>query len=298
LKAPGAAIRFFLEMLPSYNFDPNIWLTQANDQTESLFPTSMQNYNHMAMQMSALQRQGMNQGSYTPLGVGNMPWGNYSSRNGIPNNITSAGQSEGRTLFIGNLSESMTVQALEFAFRKYGKITQVKCFTARHYGLVTFATEKEAIWARAQTDSMMLEGREMRVSFGKFKNPASEEAAIMHHNNLNKYQQQQQQQQQSPKDPNVPSSPTQGEAQGEQEPPASSNGIKTIFVGNLTFTITSEMLENFFKQFGEVTSVRLMSDKHYGFVTFASSADAESAKQYATGANLDGRPLRINFGKS
>jgi len=280
-------------MLPSYNFDPNIWLSQANEQTESMFPTSMQNYNHMAMQMGALQRQGINQASYTPLGIGNMPWGNYSSRNGIPNNISSAGQSEGRTLFIGNLSESMTVQALEFAFRKYGKITQVKCFTARHYGLVTFATEKEAIWARAQTDSMMLEGREMRVSFGKFKNPASEEAAAIsqqHHNN-NKFQQQQ-----SPKE--TTSTSPQGESQGEQEPPASSNGIKTIFVGNLAFTITSEMLENFFKQFGEITSVRLMTEKHYGFVTFASSADAETAKQYATGANLDGRPLRINFGKS
>jgi len=277
-------------MLPAYNFDPNIWLTQANDQTESLFPTSMQNYNHMAMQMGALQRtQASN--SYTPLGIGNMPWGNYSSRNGIPNNIPNSGQSEGRTLFIGNLAESMTVQALEFAFRKYGKITQVKCFTARHYGLVTFATEKEAIWARAQTDSMMLEGREMRVSFGKFKNPASEEAATISQQVLNNKAFQPQ----SPKEL-LPSSP-QGENQ-EREPPASSNGIKTIFVGNLTFTITSEMLETFFKQFGEITSVRLMSEKHYGFVTFASCEDAEAAKQYATGANLDGRPLRINFGKS
>jgi len=278
-------------MLPSYNFDPNIWL--SNDQNQdSLFPTSMQNYNHMAMQMGALQRQGVVNHANNfngPLGIGNMPWGNFSSRNGIPNNISNIGQSEGRTLFIGNLAESMTVQALEFAFRKYGKITQVKCFTARHYGLVTFATEKEAIWAKAQTDSMMLEGREMRVSFGKFKNPASEEAASLsqqHHINNSKFQQ----------SPSSVSSP-QVDPQ-ENDPPASSNGIKTIFVGNLTFTCTSEMLETFFKQFGEITSVRLMSEKHYGFVTFVNSEDAEAAKQYATGANLDGRPLRINFGKS
>jgi RNA recognition motif-containing protein len=286
-------------MLPSYNFDPNIWLSDQNQ--ESMFPTSMQNYNHMAMQMGALQRHGNPANNYNgPLGIGNMPWGNYSSRNGIPNNISNIGQSEGRTLFIGNLAESMTVQALEFAFRKYGKITQVKCFTARHYGLVTFATEKEAIWAKAQTDSMMLEGREMRVSFGKFKNPASEEAATLiqqHHNNkINNNNNNNNNFQQLSPLPLV-SSP-QGEPQEERDPPASSTGIKTIFVGNLTFTITSEMLETFFKQFGEITSVRLMSEKHYGFVTFASSEDAETAKQYATGANLDGRPLRINFGKS
>jgi RNA recognition motif-containing protein len=275
----------------------------------------MQNYNQMALQMSVLQRQGPNGLNYgntfngRPLGIGNMPWGNSASRNGIPinnNNISNVGQSEGRTLFIGNLAESMTVQALEVAFRKYGKITQVKCFTARHYGLVTFATEKEAIWARAQTDSMMLEGREMRVSFGKFKNSASEEAATLSQqqsnssnvinninntnnnaNILNPFPQSQKEL--------VLSSPIEPQ---ERDPPASSNGIKTLFVGNLTFTITSEILESFFKQFGEVTSVRLMSEKHYGFVTFANSEDAEAAKQYATGANLDGRPLRINFGKS
>jgi RNA recognition motif-containing protein len=270
----------------------------------------MQNYNQMALQMSVLQRQGNGNNfgnGYTarPLGIGNMPWGNISSRNGIPNNISNIGQSEGRTLFIGNLAESMTVQALEVAFRKYGKITQVKCFTARHYGLVTFATEKEAIWARAQTDSMMLEGREMRVSFGKFKNSASEEAATLSQqqsnsnniiNNTNNFANSNilKPFQQSPQELSL-SSPIDTQ---ERDPPASATGIKTIFVGNLTFTVTSEILESFFKQFGEITSVRLMSEKHYGFVTFANSEDAEAAKQYATGANLDGRPLRINFGKS
>lgn len=32
-------------------------------------------------------------------------------------------------------------------------------------------------------------------------------------------------------------------------------------------------------------------------LSYTFSEAAEAAKQYATGVNLDGRPLRINFGK-
>ncbi|MCL4419553.1 hypothetical protein M1146_05650 [Patescibacteria group bacterium] len=97
-------------MLPSYNFDPNIWNSQGNDQNQqSLFSTSIQNYNQLTQQLGAMQRQGGQPNAdygnnlYGPIGMGSMPWGNYSSRNGIPNNLSNVGQSEGRTLFIGTL---------------------------------------------------------------------------------------------------------------------------------------------------------------------------------------------------
>lgn len=62
---------------------------------------------------------------------------------------------------------------------------------------------------------------------------------------------------------------------------------------------TSEFdIEKLFLNFGPIERIRVLPQKSCAFVTFASLDNALEAKKKLQGANLDGRPIKINFGKA
>jgi RNA recognition motif-containing protein len=73
-----------------------------------------------------------------------------------------------------------------------------------------------------------------------------------------------------------------------------------LYVGNLSFQATTEVLREAFAAVGEVTDVHIVQDRDsgqsrgFGFVTMGS--DAEAAKAIATldGQSLEGRAMRVN----
>ncbi len=73
-----------------------------------------------------------------------------------------------------------------------------------------------------------------------------------------------------------------------------------IYVGNLAFHTTEDVLKNEFAQFGGVTEVKLMLDRESGrsrgfaFVTMETQEAARNAIGGLNGAVVDGRPLRVN----
>jgi RNA recognition motif-containing protein len=73
-----------------------------------------------------------------------------------------------------------------------------------------------------------------------------------------------------------------------------------LYVGNLSFSSTSETVREAFARIGEVTDVHIVTDRTsgqsrgFGFVTMGSPAEATKAIESMNGANLDGRPLRVN----
>jgi cold-inducible RNA-binding protein len=73
-----------------------------------------------------------------------------------------------------------------------------------------------------------------------------------------------------------------------------------LYVGNLSFHTTEDVIQSAFAQCGEVTEVKLMLDRETGrsrgfaFVTMGSSEAAKAAIEKMNGADLDGRPLRVN----
>lgn len=75
--------------------------------------------------------------------------------------------------------------------------------------------------------------------------------------------------------------------------------MKSIYVGNLPFTATEDEVRDLFAAYGEVDSVRLMSDREtgrprgFGFVKMGAQ-DADAAIQALNGKNFGGRDLRIN----
>ena len=73
-----------------------------------------------------------------------------------------------------------------------------------------------------------------------------------------------------------------------------------LYVGNLSFGSTQDMLKDAFAAHGEVVDVHLVADRAtgqsrgFGFVTMGTREQAESAMQAMNGADLDGRTLKVN----
>lgn len=76
-----------------------------------------------------------------------------------------------------------------------------------------------------------------------------------------------------------------------------------LFVGNLSFNVTENDLNDAFAAFGTVTETNLMMDRTtgrprgFGFVTMSSPAEAEQAINAMHGKELDGRALTVNIAR-
>ena len=73
-----------------------------------------------------------------------------------------------------------------------------------------------------------------------------------------------------------------------------------LFVGNLSFDVTENDLQDLFAQAGPVSSVNIMQDRAtgrargFGFVEMATDADAQKAITMFNGKDLQGRALTVN----
>ena len=73
-----------------------------------------------------------------------------------------------------------------------------------------------------------------------------------------------------------------------------------LYVGNLSYNVRDEDLQQAFAQFGTVSSAKVMMDrdtgrsKGFGFVEMGSDAEAQAAINGMNGQALDGRALVVN----
>ena len=73
-----------------------------------------------------------------------------------------------------------------------------------------------------------------------------------------------------------------------------------IYVGNLPHELTEEELRQAFKNFGEVTSAKIITDKFsgasrgFGFVEMPTKAEAQAAITGLNGTELKGQTLTVN----
>jgi cold-inducible RNA-binding protein len=76
--------------------------------------------------------------------------------------------------------------------------------------------------------------------------------------------------------------------------------VKNLFVGNLSFQATENDLRSLFEPFGEITNVRLMTDRDtgrsrgFGFVEMATEEAAQQAVAALNGKQASGRALTVN----
>jgi len=75
---------------------------------------------------------------------------------------------------------------------------------------------------------------------------------------------------------------------------------KRIFVGNLPFSATDQVLMDTFAQYGTVESAKVITDratgrsKGFGFVEMATDAEAVAAIEKLNGAEYEGRTITVN----
>lgn len=73
-----------------------------------------------------------------------------------------------------------------------------------------------------------------------------------------------------------------------------------IYVGNLSYDVTENELRQVFEPFGNVESVKIISDmytgrsKGFGFVEMSNIGDAQSAINDLNNKDLKGRPIKVN----
>jgi RNA recognition motif-containing protein len=73
-----------------------------------------------------------------------------------------------------------------------------------------------------------------------------------------------------------------------------------IYVGNLSYSLSEEELRDAFAAHGEVSSVKILSDREtgrsrgFGFVEMPNQSEGETAIEQLNGKDLGGRALRVN----
>ena len=75
---------------------------------------------------------------------------------------------------------------------------------------------------------------------------------------------------------------------------------KKLFIGNLSWNIDDDGLQQAFEKFGSMEEVRVIKDREtgrsrgFGFITFAEEESAQNAISEMDGADLDGRTIKVN----
>ncbi|KAJ0966542.1 hypothetical protein J5N97_023459 [Dioscorea zingiberensis] len=74
-----------------------------------------------------------------------------------------------------------------------------------------------------------------------------------------------------------------------------------LFVGNLSWSVTSESLTSVFQEYGNVIGGRVLYDgdtgrsRGYGFVCYATKEEMDAALEHLNGVELEGRTLRVSL---
>jgi RNA recognition motif-containing protein len=67
-----------------------------------------------------------------------------------------------------------------------------------------------------------------------------------------------------------------------------------LYVGNLSYSVTNERLQQIFSTHGTVVKVNIIEGKGFGFVEMGSQVEAENAKKALNGTDLDGRNMKVD----
>lgn len=75
-----------------------------------------------------------------------------------------------------------------------------------------------------------------------------------------------------------------------------------VYVGSLSYDVTADDLQSFFRQYGDIEETRLITDRETGqskgfaFITYTNQNGAQAAL-VANGVELQGRKIRVNIAR-
>lgn len=182
-----------------------------------------------------------------------------------------------KNLFVGNLSWNIDEEWLSREFTEFGEITGCRIITdkntgkAKGFGYVEFATAAAAKAALEAKNGVELDGRAMNIDFSTPR--SNDNAGFKERTN------------------------DRAKRFGDQK----STPSDTIFVGNISFDATNDMISEAFQEYGTITRVSLPTDqetgapKGFGYVGFSSVDEAQAALEALNGADIAGRAIRLDF---
>ncbi|KAI8973748.1 hypothetical protein BDF20DRAFT_670992 [Mycotypha africana] len=178
-----------------------------------------------------------------------------------PTTNTQLQNSGSRSLWIGNIDHTVTVDLLTQVFSRFGPIESVRLLIEKECAFVNYFQAEDAAKAKEEILSRM-GGRVgqciVRIGFGK----ADLAAAMMnapnnHHNsNINTI-------------PHVQASNSLSQIQP----------TRALWLGNIPGNMTVPVLEAIFQPFGAIESVRVLNQKNCGFINFVSAESAIQARE-------------------
>ncbi|KAF2869382.1 hypothetical protein BDV95DRAFT_608934 [Massariosphaeria phaeospora] len=181
-----------------------------------------------------------------------------------------------KNLFVGNLSWNVDEDWLSREFEQFGTITGCRIITDREsgrpkgFGYVEFETAESAKKAHAEMKEYELDGRALNVDFSQPRQNNQDRGAKTN---------------------------DRAKTYGDKKS-APSN---TLFIGNISFNTTNDVVSEYFSEHGTITRVSLPTDretgnpKGYGYVDFTSVDEAKAALENLNGTEIDGRAIRIDF---
>jgi RNA recognition motif-containing protein len=70
--------------------------------------------------------------------------------------------------------------------------------------------------------------------------------------------------------------------------------VNKLYVGNITYSVTNEQIEELFSSYGQVKGVNIIDGKGFGFVEMGSPEEAVKAKEALNGFEFQGRTLKVD----
>ncbi|HUV31631.1 MAG TPA: RNA-binding protein [Acidobacteriota bacterium] len=67
-----------------------------------------------------------------------------------------------------------------------------------------------------------------------------------------------------------------------------------LYVGNLSYSVTSEQLTELFANYGQVRDVNIIEGKGFGFVEMSDAGEATKAKEELNGSVFTGRTIKVD----
>ncbi|KAJ4969983.1 hypothetical protein NE237_003082 [Protea cynaroides] len=175
-------------------------------------------------------------------------------------------------LFVGNLPFNVDSSELAGLFERAGNVEMVEVIydkltgRSRGFGFVTMSTVEEVEAAAQQFNGYELEGRPLRVNAG-------------------------------------PPPPKDAFSRGPRGG-ASFDSAHRVHIGNLAWGVDDLALETLFSEQGKVMEAKVVYDREsgrsrgFGFVTYSSAEEVNSAISALDGVDLNGRSIRVSMAEA
>ncbi|XP_049530270.1 nucleolysin TIAR [Anopheles darlingi] len=195
-----------------------------------------------------------------------------------PGNQPKTDTSQHYHIFVGDLSPEIETETLREAFAPFGEISNCRIvrdpqtLKSRGYAFVSFVKKAEAENAIQMMNGQWLGSRSIRTNWSTRKPPAPRDNSK-----------------------GIKSGKTPG---FEEIYNNTSPTNTTVYCGGFPpNTITDELIQKHFAQFGQIHDTRVFKDKGYAFIRFANKESAARAIEGTHNSEVQGHPVKCYWGK-